>query len=372
MKSIPAGKKKTALARAARLYKAREFAQVIRILEPQIPAYRENVKYFYLLGMSCLYTGDYGTAIIYFRRCIDLDYRHVNAQLGMAVVHLRRNETRESLRIWLEILEDDPKNRYARLGLETVRKLTGGEDDDDDGIEGLFQGRKDLALVPSPGFYLPSWIKGLIAITALLLVFFPAGLMLKKRLSEKPEPQRPGIAAVKIESADIVLDTENRAVNMLTEQEVRVIFDKIKDLFDTYEDNLARREINRLLLSNASQNIKNKVRSLIPFIRTPTFADFSGSFSYQDVMKDPLLYDGCFVRWKGRISNISISNKRIDLDFLAGYDDQKVLQGIVPSWMEFAANLEQSFAYEIIGKVAIPPGRPGIVLQILSLHELGL
>ncbi|MDR1625899.1 MAG: tetratricopeptide repeat protein [Spirochaetia bacterium] len=371
MKSIPAGRKRTALARAARLYRARKFAQVIRVLEPQIPAYRENARYFYFLGMSCLYTGDYGTAITYFRRCTDLDCGHTNARLGLAVVHLRRNETRESLRIWLEILEEDPKNRYARLGLETVRKIAGTEDGDD-GIEALFQDRKDLALIPSPGFYLPGWAKWLIAALAVLLVLVPAGFAARQRLLEKPQPQRPEIAAVKIESADVVLDPENRAANMLTEREVRVIFDKIKDLFEAYEDNLARREINRLLLSNAGQNIKNKARSLAPFVRTPTFADFPASFAYQDVMKDPLLYDGCFVRWKGRISNVNISGKRIDFDFLVGYDEQKVLQGIVPSWMEFAAKLEQSFAYEIIGRVAIPSGRPGILLQVLSLHELGL
>ncbi|MDR1316242.1 MAG: hypothetical protein LBK13_05135 [Spirochaetales bacterium] len=371
MKSVPAGRKKTALARAARLYKERKFAQVIRILEPQIPAYRENVKYFYLLGMSCLYTGDYGTAITYFRRCIDLDYRQTNAQLGLAVVHLRRDETQESLRIWLEILEDDPKNRYARLGLETVRKISSTEDGGE-GIERLFQDRKDLALVPSPGFYAPGWLKRLTGILIALFLLIPVGFIVWQRLSEKPEPRRPDIAAIRIESDDLIIDRENRAANMLSEQEVRVLFDKIKDLLDIYEDNLARREINRLLLSNAGGNIKNKVRTLLPFIRTPTFADFSGSFTYQDVMKDPLLYNGCFVRWKGRISNIIISDQRINLDFLAGYDDQKVLLGIVPAWMEFAANLEQSFAYEIIARVAVPSEQPGIALQILSLHELGL
>jgi hypothetical protein len=216
------------------------------------------------------------------------------------------------------------------------------------------------------------WLKRLTAILFALFILVPAGLLVKQKLNQKPEPARPEIAAVKIENTDTVLDTENRALNMMTEQEVRVIFDKIKDLFDTYQDNLARREINRLLLSNAGQSVKNKVRAFISFIRAPTFADFSGSFTYQDIMKDPLLYEGCFVRWKGRISNVNISENRINLDFLAGYDDQKVLQGIVPSWMDFAVTLEQSFAYEIIGKVLVSSNRPGIVLQILSLHELGL
>ncbi|MDR3200722.1 MAG: tetratricopeptide repeat protein [Spirochaetales bacterium] len=368
-----AGKKKTALLRAARLFKERKFAQVIRILEPQIPAYRENAKYFYLLGMSCLYMGDYGAAITYLKRCVGLDYRNTNAQLGLAVVHLRRNETEESLRIWLEILDDNPQNRHARRGLQTVREIAGVEKEGE-GFESLFDGRKDLALVPSPGFFLPSWAKVLVGIALAVFALVPAGLILKERLSQKSESARPEIASVMIETGDLVLDTGIRAVNMMTEQEVRLTFQKIKDLFDTFQDNLARREINRLLLSNAGQAVKNKVRAFIPFILTPTFADFSASFSYQEVMADPALHEGCFVRWKGRISNINISQNRINLDFLVGYEDQKVLQGIVPSWMEFAASLEQTFAYEVIGMVMLPEtaGRPGIQLQIISLHELGL
>jgi tetratricopeptide (TPR) repeat protein len=365
-----AGRKKTALARAERLFKQRQFAQVIRILEPQITSYRENTKFFYLLGMSCLSTGDYGGAYVYFRRCTDIDYRNTNAQLGLAVVHLRRGENEESLRIWLEILQEDARNRYARLGLKTVRKYAG---EDEGGAEALFENRKDLALVPSPGFYLPRGVKWFIAGFLLLaFVLLPAALIVKNRLNQTPEPSRPEIAAVKIETGESVLDTTSRALNMLTEQEVRSGFGKIKELFEAGEDNHARREINRLLWSNAGQTIKNKIRLFIPFIRSPTFADFPESFTYQEVMADPLLYEGCFVRWKGRISNINIEPSRITLDFLAGYEDQKVLLGIVPSWMEFAATLQSDFAYELIAKIVLPSGRPGIMLQILSLHELGL
>jgi hypothetical protein len=289
----------------------------------------------------------------------------------MAVVHLRRNETEESLRIWLEILDGDPKNRYARRGLEIVRDNTGAENGGE-GLEKLFEGRKDLVLVPSPGFFLPAWVKAVGIGLLLMFVLVPAALIVKDKFLRDPEPSRPEIAAIKIETTDVVLDTENRAAIMLTEQEVRTTFGKIKELFDLYQDNLARREINRLLLSNAGQTVRDKARSLIPYITVPTFANFPSSFTYQDVMADPALYEGCFVRWKGRISKIEITQNRINLDFLVGYDDQKVLLGIVPAWMEFAAALEQTFAYEVIGRIALSQRQPGIMLQIISLHELGL
>jgi tetratricopeptide (TPR) repeat protein len=360
-----AGKKKTALSRAVRLFKKRKFAETIRILEPQIFAYRENPRYYYCLGMSCLYTGDYAGADSFLKRCVQLDFGQTNARLGLAVVHLRRNETQESLRIWLEILETDPKNRYARQGLGFVKKSSGPED-----IDNFFDSRKDLSLVPSPGFFLPFWAKCLLAVLILLFALVPGGLILKERFFQNPDPARPEIAEVIIGADDVVLDTEIRAVNMMTEQEIRTTFESIKDLFDRYEDNLARREINRLLLSNAGRAVKNKIQAFIPYIRTPTFAHFPESFTYQEVVKAPLLYEGCFIRWKGRISNVVISEDLITFDFLVGYQDQKFLQGIVPARMDFAAKLEPAFAYELIGRVA--PASPGITLQILSLHELGL
>ena len=362
-----AGKKKTALSRAARLYKQRQFAQVVTILEPQITSYRENINYFYLLGMSCLYTGDYGGAYVYLRRCTDINYRHIPAQLGLAVVHLRRGENEESLRIWLEILQEDSENPYARLGLETVRKLAGKD------TEELFENRKDLKLVPSPGFYLPKWAKLLIAIFLIAgVVVLPAALIVNKKMQVNHEPNRPEIASIKIEKADQVIDTESRAQNMLTEKEIRDGFESIKNHLDKYEDNLARREINRLLQSNASGLVKNKARSFMAFITLPTFSNFTESFSYQEVAAQPYLYEGCFVRWKGRVSNVAVKPERINMDFLVGYTDQKVLLGIVPAWMEFAATLQADFAYEIIAKVVLASGKPGMMLQITSLRELGL
>ncbi|MDR2589254.1 MAG: hypothetical protein LBC67_07495 [Spirochaetales bacterium] len=361
------GRKKTALSEAARFFRARRFADTIRILEPQVFAYRENPSYYYMLGMACLYTGDYFGANTYLKRCLQIDYRQKNAQLGLAIICLKRNETHESLRIWLEILDDEPKNRFARLGLDTVKKNPSPQ-----GIEALFENRRELSLVPSPGFFLPVWAKRLIA-GALLVAFLGfGGVFLRQRfLPAGAAYTRPGVQAVYLDRGEEVLDKESRAVFMLTEQEIRSSFESVKSFLDRYEDNQARREINRLLLSNAGRGVKSKASAFIPFIQTPTFANFPDSFSFQEVRANPALHEGCFVRWKGRISNVVVEEKRITFDFLVGYADQKILEGIVPAELDFAARLEAAFAYEIIGRV-VTAKSGGLALNILSLHELGL
>jgi hypothetical protein len=158
---------------------------------------------------------------------------------------------------------------------------------------------------------------------------------------------------------------------MLTEKEISSSFQEIKDLFENYEDNLARKEINKLLLSNAGHEIKNKVRVFIPHISVPDFSSMKDSFSYQDVMKEPKLYEGCFVRWKGRVSNVKVSEKEISFDFLVGYVDQRVLEGILRAHIEFSSKIDPAFAYEVIGKIILVDEKT-IRLKITSLHELGV
>lgn len=359
--------KNTGLHKAERLFKEKKFAETIRLLEPQVFTYRENPKFYYLLGVSCLYMGDYAGANSYLKRSIQLDPDRTESLLGLAVVHLKRHEINESLRIWLEVLEEDPKNRTARAGLDVVKKYSRTED----GFETFFDSRGEASLIPSPGFYVPVKLRILILVVIASGFLAAGGIFLWNHVGQGGTPSRPEIADVRIEQSDVVIDTEFRAVYMLSEGEIRRSFEEIKQLFEKYEDNLARREINRLLLSNAGRMIKDKVGLFIPYIRTPNFADFPESFSFQEVMSSPALHEGCFVRWKGRISNIKITDKEITFDFLAGYHDQKILEGIVPARMDFAARLDPAFAYEIIARI-VPKGGNALSLKIESIHELGL
>jgi transcriptional antiterminator len=157
---------------------------------------------------------------------------------------------------------------------------------------------------------------------------------------------------------------------MLTEKEIKEIFQQIKDLLQKYEDTIARREMNRLLLSNADRNVKEKVRALLPYMKEPTFLTLEKSFTYQEVMKEPRLYEGCYVRWKGRVTNVRVTEKEILFDFLVGYHDQKVLEGIVPVVLKFSAKVDPSFAYEVLGEILVR--EQGIQLRGISIHELGV
>ncbi len=362
-----ARRRNTGLQKAKRLFKERKYTETIRLLEPQVFTYRENAEFYHFLGVSCLKTGDFAGAYSYLKRAVQLEPDKMESRLALAVVHLKRMETQESLRLWLEIIEEDPSNRFARKGLDAVKAGAA----DEEGMEEFFETGGHHGLIPSAGVFLPKFAKIILAVAAVVCIAAVVGVFLRTRPKPHSEAVRPEIARVVIDEEDRVVDTGEKAVFMLSEKEIRSSFEKIKDLFEKYRDNEARREINRLLMSNAGRAIKDKVGLFLPYIRTPNFADFPRSFTYQEVADAPLLHEGCFVRWKGRVSNVRISDTEITYDFLAGYEEQKVLYGIVPARMTFAAKIDSSFAYEIIGKI-VPKSDKAFSLEIVSIHELGL
>jgi hypothetical protein len=357
---------KTGLGKALRLFRRRRYTETIRFLEPQVFTYRENAAFYYLLGIACLHTGDFAGAYSYLKRSLQLEPHHTEALLGLAVVHLRRRETSESLRIWLEVLDENPKNVVAKRGLNFLKTNSNPEI-----IDAYLESPKIHGLIASPGFYIPPGVKIFFYALLLLGLLVPLGLGVKTRLFLPKEYNRPEISEVFIGQDESLVDTGEKFTHMFSDKEIRTIFSRIKDLFEGYEDNLARKEINRLLLSNAGKSIKEKIRLFLPHIKAPDFVTLKESFTFQEVIKEPALHEGCFVRWKGRVSNIKAGEKEITFDFLVGYHDQKVLEGIIPARMDFAAKLDPAFAYEIIGKILLR-GEKSFGLSIVSLRELGL
>ncbi len=283
--------------------------------------------------------------------------------LGLAITHLKRGETEEALKAWLSAIDHDPKNRIAKNGLEFLRRQ--GDD-----LHELTESARIRRLYPGTGFRIP-WFIPLILIVAFVGVtgFFTVPPFLEKIL-ENRRTMRPGIEQVAIEElSGPITEYGGQFTYIHSEKEIRNIFKKAQDYFHAYQDNLAQRELNRLLNSNASQAVKEKARILMGFVKEPNFATLKDSFSYAEVKKEPLLYQNCFVRWKGKVSNISIGDIAITFDFLVGYEDEKILEGIVPVHLEFAAKLNPMFPVEILGKVEVEGGKLKSIKGI-SLHEL--
>jgi hypothetical protein len=175
------------------------------------------------------------------------------------------------------------------------------------------------------------------------------------------------IEQITIAREDTLTATEGEYRYVLTKKEIMNTFSSAKEYFNRYRDNLAQREINRLLYSNASEMVKEKARLLMDHLKAPTFTSLKTSFSYNEVMEDPHLYRNCYVIWKGRVSNINIGTDVITFDFLVGYHEEKVLQGIIPVKLHFGADIEPTFPLEILGQIKVDDR---MWLKGISIHKL--
>jgi tetratricopeptide (TPR) repeat protein len=350
------------IGRAARLFRNERYSEVIHLLEPQIFRFRESFDFYHMLGLSCFHTGDLSGAFSYLKRANQIKPEDNNTLLAVALIHLKRGETSEAIELWLAVQEADPGNRYARRGLNFLRNNSDPARVVDQ-LESTNVGR----FLPSRGWFekaIPYFVVGLLAAAVLV---FGIGFAVTK-LRAPSGPARDGLAQASLQSSAVLTQTTGQYRYVLTNDQIRSTFNRVRDEFSHYKDNLAQRDINRLLGSNASAVVKEKVQILEGYLRAPNFATIQDSFSYDQVATDPYLYQNCYVDWKGMVSNLKITQKQITFDFLVGYHNEQVLQGIVPVYLEFAADVRASTPFEILGQVKLD--KDHIRLKGISIHQL--
>ena len=349
------------LKKARRLFRSQKFKDVIRLLEPEIFQYRESFAFFYLLGVSCLYSGELGGALSYLKRAQQLKEYNINTLLCLAVVFLKKTDKENALRTWLKVLEIDPKNKIAQKGLNLVRKSPEPED-----IIALCNSGKIYTLFPpirkkilSKVLFFTTLLCFASVCSLILIVYLP-GLM-KKNI-------RPGIEKYELPEKKALLDYSGTYTYTFSEKEIESIFNKVKSLFNNYKDNLALVEINKLLHSNASMDVKSIMYAIRDHMQTPDFSTLKkeDSFTYTQVTEKPFLYENCFIRWEGRVGGLLITETAITFDFWVGNTVE--FFGVVPVILFFGENLANGMTIEILGEVK----RDGekVVIEGTMVHKI--
>ncbi|WP_018525245.1 tetratricopeptide repeat protein [Alkalispirochaeta alkalica] len=337
---------------AQRLYRRRRYAQVITLLESQVFLYRNNYRYYYLLGMSCLYTGDYAGAFSYLQRALDIE-EDPQGLLGLGATLLRRRQTDQALRTYLDLIDHDPRNRRGQRALQWLRTM-----EDPDEVLQWFEDRRIHKILPRRPLTLPAALFPILVATLLIaLSAFAFSRGIPRALFAAPEP-RPGVELVHIagHTPDQLLDSSDDPARFdLTPREIEALFRRVGDLFQKGRDNLVRKELNRIAASNAAPGIKARAATIRDYLHTPDFATFQDGFTYTEAVRDPELHHQVYVRWQGRVANLRIGESLITFDLLVGYHTGQVLEGIVPVSLDFAVVLENNAAVEIIALLDTKP-----------------
>lgn len=341
----------------ALLYLSRgEYSSVIRLLEPKIPLFLENRDFYTILAKAFFYTGDYAGAKLYFDRGQKIHWQ-IESALYLAVLGLKRRDFNSSLRIWLDILDEDPGNKMAKKGLATLKKYSTMDE-----LEHFIHSKKVDRLTPRK----PIKLALSTTITLVLVGFIISGtvIFLKTDLfnrfveglfSDKVVLEdRSGVEEFKLKDFDKdYLDFSNRSIYSFTGAQIEEYFEIAHDLFLQKRDTRVRTYLNLIKYSNAREGIKLKAEKLDSYLVDPNWANYNEVITFKDVENSMYQYENCVVKWKGLISNYEIVDKKIHFTLLVGYDRKKVLEGIVQVELNQNVKIQDNQPIEVLGKVTL-------------------
>jgi tetratricopeptide (TPR) repeat protein len=361
------------LTKAIRLARRGKYDDAIRTLEPEVNRYHDSFRYYYILGVSCLRVNDFVGALGYFKLAREVRIRDPNALLGMAVLYLRRGETDRAVDIYLEVQDRDPKNRVAARALSIIRRYAG----QDRMAEWLESGELPKLYPPLPAIppdlsrlVLPGL--GLLAALALTAFFLIRFHVITLPGSRGPRPPVSG-TTLEREDREQPVETGGAYRYILTRNEVLNLYNQGLGLFTEYRDEAARRALNKLIESNASEGIKKKAGLIMDRLEIPGFDTFQDrdqdNYAYAEVVSDPVLYRGCHVIWRGMATNIQSFPSQTTFDFLVGYDTRRILEGIAGVVFDRAVPINPEAPLEVLGRIVPVAGGQEFRLEGIAIHQ---
>jgi len=363
------------LAKASRCVRSGKYEAAIRILEPEVNRYHGSFYYYYLLGSACLRAGDFGGALTYFRLAHETKRREPLAILGLAALYLRRGETERAVDYYLDILEINGKNRTAKKAMKVIRMQAGT-----DTFANWIEAGKLPALyppIPFPGFSAKEIFLAFATLAAVCLLTF--GFMVRFKFIPNPflpHTSRQGVTALSLSREERMapIQTGGSYRYILTRVQALDIYERALSQFTFYRDEAARVNLNHILESNAADGLKNRARIIISYMEPPGFDTFKrgDNVSYNEALKEPLLYNEVHVIWRGMATNVVTSDTGTTFDFLVGYDTRKTLEGIVSVTFDHAVPLNPERPLEILGRIIpVDPDAPSIRLEGVAIHQSG-
>jgi len=361
------------LGKASRYARSGKYEEAAKILEPEEYRYRGSFNYSYLLGVCCLRLGDYSGALEHFRHAHEIKTRNPLPLLGLAVLYFRRGEIEKTVDYYLDVQELDKNNRIAKKALNMIRDFARNDD-----FSAVNESGKIKALyppVPFAGFSANSVIAFtavVIALAMLCLGILANTRVIRNPFAKKQERQLLSEYVLNADDRNQPVQTAGAYRYVLTRTEVLSAYERAQSLFTAYRDEKAKIDLNRILESNASENVKNKARLLLSYMDVPGFDTFkhSDNVSYSDAIADPALYRDVHIIWRGMAANVNTVQNVTTFDLLVGYDTYRTMEGQVSVVFDQAVPVNTEKPLEVLGRI-VPFGAQGIMLEGVALHQSG-
>jgi tetratricopeptide (TPR) repeat protein len=357
-----------ALTRALHLLKKRKAADAADELEKEVVGYQDSWLYCYVLAVAYTRLKDYGKAFTWFTSAWNKNKDEWKNKAALAALYLRRGDRKRAVQFYLDIQRTEKGNKIAAHGLKVIKKYREPER-----LAAWTESRRFLRLVPplpNPGVSLGQVLVGSGIAAIVLAICYTAAVFLGCLPSPiKKTPQREGLAdsALALEEKTKPLETGGQYSLILTQGELLAAYETARGYFNARRDEKARVEINRILLSNASEPVKNTARILQAFLAEPDWGSLKDRFTIKEVLTSPLLYEGCYVIWGGRTADIVTGNESTSFRLLVGYQDMRTIEGDVTVTLGFSADINGEAPIEILGRIKSDGAK--IALAGVAVHQ---
>ncbi|MCL2608333.1 MAG: tetratricopeptide repeat protein [Treponema sp.] len=348
------------LSMACRLARSGKYEAALNVLLPEVTRYNRSFIYFRIMGTVCLYSGEFGNALTYFRLAKEEKPDDGSVLLGLAALYMRRGDSGMAVALYLDVLKGDPANRRAKKAMALIRRQAGTE-----AFSLWLESGRLVSLyppVPFPGFS----AKAVALVAGAALSVLAGAFALTVWLGFVANPFRtfggrelPPELSLTWEDRAAPVTAGDAQAFLLDRGQAIAAYETALALFSDHRDEAARVFLNRLLLSNAADTIKNRARRMLSEMVPPGFDTFrrEDNVNYAEVWQEPQLYRGVHVVWRGIASNVSISDRGTSFDFLLGHNAPLRVEGMVQVVFDQPVPLPED-AIEVLGRI-VPTGNEG-------------
>jgi len=129
------------------------------------------------------------------------------------------------------------------------------------------------------------------------------------------------------------INRQREPVFYYSSDEVLKDFNEVRSLLKQEKHNEALKLVNRLLHSNATPGVKERAGFLKRFILDNDERAVS-AVTYRELAREPYLYEGMLVSWRGRVANVKRKQGRLTFTLMVEYREHDVFSGIADVYGE--------------------------------------
>ena len=267
-------------------------------LEPAIVQYQDDERYFLLLGLCAIRCRTIGDAVTYLRRGLRIDDHNRDILQALAICAYIQNSKAQSIDYLLTALSAHPKYRPANALLQYIKSHS--DSAPRQRAPATDHMRPFLPRIPYVSARVAYGTIASLAAAAAVACGVLLFVALPRAADDEATARRPGTEEIiGARGVGQYVDLQANSRYVFNNQQIAAILDGIERQFIAHADNEVCVDINRLLNSNAHEQIKQRMIFLGSYLSRPTFLSLSTEYSYSDVAAEPHLYNSCYIKWRG-------------------------------------------------------------------------